>query len=261
MQLIDHRLRTTPPSQEHQDLATRFARDHQLCKEVELGLRIMAWDKAYRFMGSRGASSQIRRASDPNEGALREMQLADPEVEGIVRALRSGVSRGEQRGGESRSGHKHSRGSEERHRRSRSRRHHRHHEPSGGSGSQARLRSADRPPAAEEGHKSSRRTESRREAPPPAPPPRGGGARKGGGDKFEAWLTGLDGGRGALQRYLPSLQREFPELADLKQALMPKPQGTSVVGRIDPSLWEALGVEALGHRLLLAKGIVALASK
>lgn len=69
---------------------------------------------------------------------------------------------------------------------------------------------------------------------------------------------GLDGGRGAMSRYLQPLQDEFGDLSSLTATVLPKPVSSSVVGQIDPSLWEALGVEALGHRLLLAKGILKL---
>lgn len=103
----------------------------------------------------------------------------------------------------------------------------------------------------------------------PAPPPPGatlsvsGESAPAGGPQahdpeLEAWLVGLDGGRGALSRYLPALSAEFGDLSSLTATVLPTPVSSSVVGRIDPSLWQALGVEALGHRLLLAKGIIAL---
>lgn len=76
---------------------------------------------------------------------------------------------------------------------------------------------------------------------------------------FETWLSGLDNGRGALLCYLPALKQEFAAFEALQETLLPKPTaGTSVVGRIDPVLWEAVGVEIMGHRLLLARGIMKL---
>lgn len=62
-------------------------------------------------------------------------------------------------------------------------------------------------------------------------------------------------------RYLKPLQDEFGDLPSLTATVLPNPVSSSVVGQIDPALWDALGVDALGHRLLLAKGIVALSKK
>ncbi|OLP95281.1 hypothetical protein AK812_SmicGene22633 [Symbiodinium microadriaticum] len=55
-------------------------------------------------------------------------------------------------------------------------------------------------------------------------------------NEVREWLRGLDSGRGILPEH---------------------PKG-SVIGRIEQSLWEALDVKSLGHRLLLAKGILKL---
>jgi len=86
----------------------------------------------------------------------------------------------------------------------------------------------------------------------------GGCGGGGGGGELEEWLMGLDGGRGTLAQYLEPLQREFGDLPALAATVLPTPTSASVVGHIDASLWAALGVEALGHKLTLAKGLVAL---
>lgn len=61
-------------------------------------------------------------------------------------------------------------------------------------------------------------------------------------------------------RYLPALRREFAGLQELAGALVSSPgEGKSVLSCIEPTVFQTLGIESLGHRLLLAKGIVALA--
>jgi len=76
--------------------------------------------------------------------------------------------------------------------------------------------------------------------------------------EVEQWLQGLDGGRGAMLRYLEPLQREFGSLAQVAAARLPAPAGSSVLENVDAMIFEALGIQSLGHRLLLAKGIMAL---
>lgn len=75
---------------------------------------------------------------------------------------------------------------------------------------------------------------------------------------LKRWLEQLDEGRGALLKYLDALLREFGTLQEVATAMLPEPLNSSLVGHIDPSFYEALGVKALGHRLCFAKGIVAL---
>lgn len=82
-----------------------------------------------------------------------------------------------------------------------------------------------------------------------------------GQNPLKDWLMGLDSSGDMLQ-YLVPLRREFASLAQISAALVDKPGGgTSVLSCIEPSFFQALHVESLGHRLILAKGIVALASK
>lgn len=87
------------------------------------------------------------------------------------------------------------------------------------------------------------------------------GQGSGDDESLRSWLFDLDSGRGALERYLEPLCRKYGSLDALRATLLPEPISPSVVGRVDPSLWEALGVASLGHRLLLSKGIVALAER
>ena len=268
MQRVEERVPHLNLSQDLTSAIARWVRDHHLCKEVELGMRILGPEKAHVIVTSKSTTDRIRGSSEPNEAAMLELRHFDGEVEAIVRALR-----GEERSG--RSGHRQSRCSEEGHGRSRSgrrgveggsrNRHHRHHHEAGGggagrSGSRAGAvpRSADRSPAAERARRD-QRDERKSAAPPSSRGVGGNGGRGATSEKFETWLAGLDGGRGALQRYLEPLRKEFENIGDLTQTILAKPKDSSFVGKIDSSLWEALGVEALGHRLLFAKGIVALA--
>ena len=262
MQRVEERVPHLNLSQDLTSAIARWVRDHHLCKEVELGMRILGPEKAHVIVTSKSTTDRIRGSSEPNEAAMLELRHFDGEVEAIARALRGGERSG-------RSGHRQSRGSEEGHGRSRggrrgvdggsrSRHHRLHHEAGGGgagrSGSRAGavLRSAGRAPAAERARRD-QRDEGKSAAPPSS---RGVGGTS---EEFETWLAGLDGGRGGLQRYLEPLRKEFANIGDLTQTILAKPKDSSFVGKIDSSLWEALGVEALGHRLLFAKGIVALA--
>mmetsp|Transcript_121885 Transcript_121885/g.344744 ORF Transcript_121885/g.344744 Transcript_121885/m.344744 type:complete len:1374 (+) Transcript_121885:189-4310(+) len=79
--------------------------------------------------------------------------------------------------------------------------------------------------------------------------------------ELEEWLYSLDGGKGALLRYLDPLSREFGSLALIGAAAkVPnyKEQNMSLVDSVEKLFFEALGVQSLGHRLLLAKGVLAL---
>lgn len=73
------------------------------------------------------------------------------------------------------------------------------------------------------------------------------------------WLKSLDGGRGSLLRYFEVLRDEFEcDFAQLAAARLEKPVSPGALGHLEPSFFEALGVEQVGHRLLLARGILAL---
>lgn len=77
--------------------------------------------------------------------------------------------------------------------------------------------------------------------------------------ELREWLAKLDGGRGALLQYFEVLCREFD--ADLRQLAamkLDKPATVGFVERVDSNLFEVLGVKQMGHRLLMAKGVVGL---
>ncbi len=59
---------------------------------------------------------------------------------------------------------------------------------------------------------------------------------------FEGWLRGLDGGSGCMLQYLEPLQQEFESLLQVAAAMMPVPDGASVVDGVDPLVFEVLGV-------------------
>lgn len=79
-------------------------------------------------------------------------------------------------------------------------------------------------------------------------------------EEMRSWLSSLDGGRGAMLQYLENLEREFSSLGQLSMMTIASSMG-SVVGRIDPAVYTALGIDAVGHRLLLAKGVLALSGQ
>jgi len=73
------------------------------------------------------------------------------------------------------------------------------------------------------------------------------------------WLKRLDGGRGCLLQYFSCLRDEFDsDFAQIAAAKLQSPINPGTLGSIDPAFFEAAGVKQTGHRLLLAKGILAL---
>ena len=76
--------------------------------------------------------------------------------------------------------------------------------------------------------------------------------------EVEQWLRNLDNGRGKLLCYLPHLQREFDNLHQIAASWKPCGPGCSLQNAVDPGIFDALRVEKLGHRLLIAQGIKAL---
>lgn len=101
-------------------------------------------------------------------------------------------------------------------------------------------------------------------APPPPrlpnpcnlPPPPGNNATS--EDELAQWVSGLDSA-GTLRKYLPVIRQEFGSLPELASAVIDVPGGgKSVLSCIEPTLFQTLGIESLGHRLMLAKGLVAL---
>jgi len=93
----------------------------------------------------------------------------------------------------------------------------------------------------------------------PAPPKtESGGSQR--GMEIETWLKSLDSNNDELLKYLPSLRQEFTSLDQLVASYSPPSEGSNkpLLQCIEPAIFEAIGVNQLGHKLLLAKGIVAL---
>jgi len=88
---------------------------------------------------------------------------------------------------------------------------------------------------------------------------RGQQSRKNAAGDISVWLKSLDAA-GSLLRYSPALIREFGNIFGLQSAMTDRPSagGKSPLQCIEPELWKSVGVVSLGHRLLIAKGIVAL---
>ena len=76
------------------------------------------------------------------------------------------------------------------------------------------------------------------------------------------WLLGLDHGRGCLLQYLDALVNGFD--ADILQISAAKldvvDASLGPVHSIEPMFWEAVGVSKFGHKIMLAKAIIALST-
>eukprot|EP00930_Biecheleria_cincta_P041537 TRINITY_DN2849_c0_g3_i3.p1 TRINITY_DN2849_c0_g3~~TRINITY_DN2849_c0_g3_i3.p1 ORF type:complete len:860 (-),score=219.44 TRINITY_DN2849_c0_g3_i3:200-2779(-) len=73
------------------------------------------------------------------------------------------------------------------------------------------------------------------------------------------WLKNLDLGKGALLRYFPALRDQFEcDFSQLSAAKLERPISSGKLGYVEPSVFEALEMEELEHKLLLAEGIGAL---
>ncbi|CAE8624151.1 unnamed protein product, partial [Polarella glacialis] len=78
-------------------------------------------------------------------------------------------------------------------------------------------------------------------------------------DELDSWLRSLDSDGGSLMRYSAALHGEFTSLSEIAAAIVD--QNAQGLACVEPSVFEALGIKMLGHKLLLSKGIVALASR
>lgn len=77
--------------------------------------------------------------------------------------------------------------------------------------------------------------------------------------RFSAWLRSLDDGHGCLLSYMDAIRREFEcDFSQVAAARLSEPISSGVLGIVDPSFFEVIGVKSMGHRLLFAKGIAAL---
>ena len=74
---------------------------------------------------------------------------------------------------------------------------------------------------------------------------------------IQEWLRDLDNGGETLLSYFPNLHREFDNLHQIAASWVPRP-GRNLLKAVDPELFDAMRVEKVGHRWLIAKGIKAL---
>lgn len=79
-------------------------------------------------------------------------------------------------------------------------------------------------------------------------------------DQMRDWLRGLDNGKGNMLRYFDAIKAEFDsDFMQLCELKLPDPVSPGIIGKINPLFWDVCGVRPAGHRLLFAKGIMALA--
>lgn len=255
----------------------RFVGKHGLPDEVETGLRMLRIDSLRYLLEDATIQRRISAASDKIAAVLQELSYLDPEAEAVVRKLserrqrREGHSKRHEADGSTRPhrSHRHRHEADGTERRSRKRR--RDAPSRDGSGNEGRAPV----PAAKEDHddfggppydpdgaaSGKRKIRAVTKAHPSsnrAPSSHRGAA---GVDEIEQWLTQLDEGRGVLMQYCDRMRREYSgSLAQVAATLIADPsEGKSVLSCIDPTFFKVLGVESLGHRLLLARGIAALA--
>ena len=78
-------------------------------------------------------------------------------------------------------------------------------------------------------------------------------------NELEEWLRDVaDDRKGTLLQYSEALVREFGSKQELAASIRKATPGASMVQRVDPAVFEALGVHLLGHKLMLVKAITAL---
>ena len=76
--------------------------------------------------------------------------------------------------------------------------------------------------------------------------------------ELEQWLRNADAGKGILLQYSEALLREFGSKQELAASINEATPGVSKVRRVDPAVFETLGVCSLGHKLMFVKAITAL---
>ena len=82
-------------------------------------------------------------------------------------------------------------------------------------------------------------------------------------EELEAWLLSLDLGKGTMIRYKQALLEQFDDMYQLSATVVfAEAASGSLINRVDPCVFEILGNDIpLGHKFLLAKGLVALSEK
>ena len=76
--------------------------------------------------------------------------------------------------------------------------------------------------------------------------------------ELKEWLRQADDGKSTLLQYEAALLREFGSKQELAASINEATPGASKVQRVDPAVFEILGVHSLGHKLMFAKAITAL---
>ena len=77
-------------------------------------------------------------------------------------------------------------------------------------------------------------------------------------NELEEWLRDADDGKCALLQYKEALLREFGSKQELAASINEATPGVSKLQRLDPAVFETLGVRTLGHKLMFVKEITAL---
>eukprot|EP00434_Breviolum_minutum_P025736 symbB.v1.2.022747.t1/scaffold1999.1/size159930/4 len=87
---------------------------------------------------------------------------------------------------------------------------------------------------------------------PAGPGPVTKASQSGDKESLDNWLRSLDG-EGVMMMYSEALNREFSSISELSAAIVdPTAKGLKVV---EPSLWEILGIQRLGHKLFFSQGL------
>eukprot|EP00929_Paragymnodinium_shiwhaense_P010800 TRINITY_DN11576_c0_g1_i1.p1 TRINITY_DN11576_c0_g1~~TRINITY_DN11576_c0_g1_i1.p1 ORF type:complete len:613 (+),score=130.48 TRINITY_DN11576_c0_g1_i1:138-1976(+) len=105
------------------------------------------------------------------------------------------------------------------------------------------------------------RTRKQQSTPPRQPKQAAPAAEEQESTAISDWLQSFDT-EGVLNKYLPALKKEFNSLSEVRAAQVSQPGAKkSALACIEPSVFKVLGITSLGHKLLLAKGIVALSGQ
>ena len=77
-------------------------------------------------------------------------------------------------------------------------------------------------------------------------------------DLFD-WLMSLDDGAGELMMYFVNLASALDcDLANVEKFKIDGGESYGILGVVDPSFWETVGVIRVGHKMLFARGIARL---
>lgn len=283
----DHRLRTIRMDERVREKLRHFCKKHHFSREVEHGLRMLNELTANSILSDHSLSAKLEKSADPHDTLLAELDRRDKATATVMRWL---VPAKAQRNPEPRQSASRSRRSRSRRRRRRStpprsppkrsspkrterRSPMRRNPPPGRPPTPPRARRrkdkspTSPPPGSFVPAPSSKQGIFRSPTPSPSSPPAAAQstntvyeeeAPEEAENEVREWLRGLDSGRGALVIYTKAITEEFGGVPALSACILPEHPKGSVIGRIEQSLWEALDVKSLGHRLLLAKGILKL---